>query len=128
MELGIFLAKSLSNRGSLVIAHVLLWKGGGVPCSSKRLGNAEQALCVLTTLQIRRDTMFKRLFAFIVGLVLLGGFAVAEAGGKRGELVLRVATDLSTFDSPAPAPGEGQSSTSAALSAQTRTFLRIAIL
>ena len=47
--------------------------------------------------------MFKRLFAFIVGLVLLGGFAVADAGGKKGELVLRVATDFATFDQTDPA-------------------------
>ncbi|MCH7869634.1 MAG: hypothetical protein IH881_18215 [Myxococcales bacterium] len=45
--------------------------------------------------------MAKRLFAFMVGFVLLGGFAVAEAGGRKGdgELVLRVDTDgFTTFD------------------------------
>lgn len=42
--------------------------------------------------------------AFMVGLILLGGFAVAEAG----ELVLRVDTDgLATFDAHDPAPGGG---------------------
>ncbi len=51
--------------------------------------------------------MLKRLFVLMVGLVLLGGFAVADAGGKKGELVLRVATDGATFDTPAPAPGGG---------------------
>jgi len=34
----------------------------------------------------------------MVGLVLLGGFAVAEAGGKKGELVHRVKVDFSTID------------------------------
>ncbi len=51
--------------------------------------------------------MLKRLFTVMIGVVLLGGFAVAEAGGKKGELVLRVATDPNTFDTPDPAPGGG---------------------
>ncbi len=51
--------------------------------------------------------MPKKLFAFMVGLVLLGGSAVAEAGEKKGKLVLRVATDGATLDAPAPAPGGG---------------------
>ncbi len=48
--------------------------------------------------------MFNRLFIAMVGLALLGGFAVAEAG----PLVLRVDTDgLTTFDAHAVAPGGG---------------------
>ncbi len=38
--------------------------------------------------------MVRRLFVLMVGLALLGGFTVAEAG----TLVLRVATDGATFD------------------------------
>ncbi len=49
--------------------------------------------------------MVRRLFVFMVGLALLGGFTVAEAGGKK--LVLRVATDGATFDAHAPAPAGG---------------------
>ncbi len=48
--------------------------------------------------------MVRRLFVLMVGLALLGGFAVAEAG----TLVLRVDTaGLATFDAHAPAPGGG---------------------
>ena len=48
--------------------------------------------------------MFNRLFTAMVGLALLGGFAVAEAG----PLVLRVDTDgFSTFDAHAAAVGGG---------------------
>ncbi len=39
--------------------------------------------------------MFRRLFIIVLGLALLGGIAVAEAGSK---LELRVKLDLSTFD------------------------------
>ncbi len=42
--------------------------------------------------------MVRRLFTFMVGAVLVGGF-VAEANGKKGDLVLRVDTDgFATFD------------------------------
>ncbi len=48
--------------------------------------------------------MFNRLFIAMVGLALLGGLAVAEAG----PLVLRVDTDgLTTFDAHAAALGGG---------------------
>ncbi len=49
--------------------------------------------------------MLKRLFAFIVGLVLLGGFTVAEAGGKKGELVLRVSTNVAAGNGAFGTPG-----------------------
>ena len=52
--------------------------------------------------------MVRRLFVLMVGLALLGGFTVAEAKGKKGDLVLRVATDGNTFDFTDPAgPGGG---------------------
>ncbi len=51
--------------------------------------------------------MVRRLFVLMVGLALLGGFTVAEAKGKKGDLVLRVATDGTTFDSTAIGPGGG---------------------
>ena len=51
--------------------------------------------------------MVRRLFVLMVGLALLGGFTVAEAKGKKGDLVLRVATDGTTFDSTASGPVGG---------------------
>lgn len=42
--------------------------------------------------------MLRKLFIIVLGLALLGGFAVAEADGKKGKLELRVKLDLSTFD------------------------------
>ena len=49
--------------------------------------------------------MFRKLFIIVLGLVLLGGFAVAEAGGGKGKLVLRIDTDgFATFDDGAPGP------------------------
>ena len=52
--------------------------------------------------------MFRKLFVIVLGLALLGGFAVAEADGEEEELVLRVDTDgLATFDAHAAAPGGG---------------------
>ena len=42
--------------------------------------------------------MLRRLFIIVLGLALLGGFAVAEADGKKGKLELRVKLDLSSFD------------------------------
>ncbi len=48
--------------------------------------------------------MVRRLFTFMVGAVLVGGF-VAEANGKKGDLVLRVKVDFSTFDIAPGAPG-----------------------
>ncbi len=50
--------------------------------------------------------MVRRLFTFMVGAVLVGGF-VAEANGKKGDLVLRVFTDGNTFDSTASGPKGG---------------------
>ncbi len=47
--------------------------------------------------------MIRRLFVLMVGLALLGGFTVAEAR----TLVLRVATDVSTFDFTASGPVGG---------------------
>ena len=44
--------------------------------------------------------MLRKLIVIMVGLALLGGFAVAKADGKKGELVLRVSTDVfMDFDS-----------------------------
>ena len=44
--------------------------------------------------------MLRKLIVMMVGLALLGGFAVATADGKKGELVLRVSTDgFADFDS-----------------------------
>ena len=46
--------------------------------------------------------MFRKLFTILLGIVLLGGFAAAEADGKKGKLVLLVDTHgFATFD-----PGE----------------------
>jgi hypothetical protein len=43
--------------------------------------------------------MFRKLFVIVLGLALLGGFAVAEAGGKKGKLILRVDThEFTDFD------------------------------
>ena len=43
--------------------------------------------------------MFRKLFVIVLGLVLLGGFAVAEADGKKGKLILRVDThEFADFD------------------------------
>ena len=43
--------------------------------------------------------MFRKLLVIALGLAFLGGLAVAEAGGKKGELVLRVDTNgFADFD------------------------------
>ncbi len=47
--------------------------------------------------------MFRKLFLVVLGLALLGGFAVAEAHGEKGKLVLRIDTDgFATFDPGVP--------------------------
>ncbi len=52
--------------------------------------------------------MLRKLIVMMVGLALLGGFAVATADGKKGELTLRVDTfgfmDFSTSPSVLPGP------------------------
>ena len=48
----------------------------------------------LTTIN-RETIMFRKLFVIVLGLALLGGFAVAEAGS---DLELRVKLDLTSFD------------------------------
>ncbi len=46
--------------------------------------------------------MFRKLFTILLGIAVLGGFAAAEADGKKGKLVLLVDTHgFATFD-----PGE----------------------
>lgn len=53
--------------------------------------------------------MFRKLITLGLGVALLGGFTVAEAGGKKETLVLRVDTDaFATFDTGLPGgPGIG---------------------
>ena len=47
--------------------------------------------------------MFRKLLFIVLGVVLLGGFTVAEADGKKGKLVLLVDTHgFLTFDTGAP--------------------------
>ena len=53
--------------------------------------------------------MFRKLLFIVLGVVLLGGFTVAEAGGKKGKLVLLVDThvfrDIDTGESGGPGTG-----------------------
>ena len=53
--------------------------------------------------------MFRKLFTILLGIALLGGFAVAEADGKKGEFVLLVDTHVfADFDTGASGgPGAG---------------------
>ncbi len=53
--------------------------------------------------------MFRKLLFIVLGVVLLGGFTVAEADGRKGKLVLLVDTHVfATFDTGLPGgPGTG---------------------
>ena len=53
--------------------------------------------------------MFRKLFTILLGIALLGGFTVAQANGKKGELVLLVDTHVfADFDTGASGgPGAG---------------------
>ncbi len=53
--------------------------------------------------------MFRKLFTILLGIALLGGFAAAEADGKKGKLLLLVDTHVfADFDTGASGgPGAG---------------------
>ena len=51
--------------------------------------------------------MLRKLLVVMVGLTLLGGFAVAKADGKKGKLELRVRADFGTFDTTGVGTGAG---------------------
>ncbi len=52
--------------------------------------------------------MFRKLLFIVLGVVLLGGFTVAEADGRKGKLVLLVDTHVfNTFDAGAPGVDDG---------------------